>query len=290
MAVDLNAVGRSTSPFEVSWTADDALLYALSVGVGQTDPLQGLAFTTENSVGLAQSVLPTFGVILAEFRLDQDRVKRELAVGDFDPAQVLHAEQTLIVNRPLPASGRVMVSGSVTGIYDKTSGALLEREFRATVPGDAEPLIISRSSAFLRGEGGFGVRGPSSGWTAPQDEPDLTIECGTAVNQALIYRLLGDRNPLHSDPVVARRGGFGRPILHGLCTYGVVAHALLEELADGDPARFSSMSGRFSKPVYPGDDLRIRVWRGDGSARFEVVDASWEPVLGRGSFVTRAFT
>ena len=288
MTVNLDAVGRSTSVFEVSWTADDALLYALSVGVGQTDPLQGLAFTTENSAGVTQSVLPTFGLILAEFRLDQDQVNRELAVGDFDPAQVLHAEQTLIVNGPLSPGGTLTVSGSVTGIYDKGSGALLEREFRATVPGDAEPLIVSRTSAFIRGEGGFGVRGPSSGWTAPQDEPDLTVDCGTAHNQALIYRLLGDRNPLHSDPAVAQRGGFGRPILHGLCAYGVVAHALLEELAGGDPCRFSSMSGRFSKPVYPGDALHIRVWRGDESSRFQVLDASGEPVLDRGSFVTGA--
>ena len=151
-----------------------------------------------------------------------------------------------------------------------------------------EPLVTSRSSAFIRGEGGFGGdRGPSDPWQRPDRDPDLTVVMPTRPEQALIYRLSGDRNPLHADPKFAARGGFSKPILHGLCTYGVTGRALLHALCGSDPARFGSMSGRFSRPVFPGETLTVSIWRdGDGSALFQTANQDGAVVIDRGRLAT----
>src|ERR671919_125613 len=145
------------------------------------------------------------------------------------------------------------------------AGAVVATETRATSVTDGEPLFTTRASLFIRGEGGWGgERGPSSSFAAPERAPDHEVTYQTRVDQALLYRLSGDRNPLHSDPKFAAMAGFDRPILHGLCTYGFTGRALLHSLCDGDPARFRSMGGRFSSPVFPGEALTVRVWRGAG--------------------------
>jgi acyl dehydratase len=157
--------------------------------------------------------------------------------------------------------GTVRTVATVTGIYDKGSGGLVASENVAVDAVTGDKLVTSRSSAFIRGEGGFGGdRGPSDGWHRPEREPDHRVLQLTRPEQALLYRLSGDRNPLHADPKFAARGGFSRPILHGLCTYGVTGRALLHAVCGSDPARFRSMSGRFSRPVLPGDTLVVSIW------------------------------
>jgi len=277
MPLNLDAVGRTAGPRETSWTSRDALLYALGVGAGQADPLAELQFTTENSHGVQQHVLPTFGVIVAAGgggRLD---------MGDFDRAMLVHAEQALTLHRPLPVEGRASVTSRLAGIYDKGSGALVATESEAVDAATGEPLLTTRTAAFIRGEGGFGGdRGPSAVWERPERAPDHMVEAQTRPDQALLYRLSGDRNPLHSDPAFAARAGFPRPILHGLCTYGITGRLLLHALCGSDPARFRSMRGRFSRPVLPGARLTVSIWTGEGSARFQTTDDSGAVVLDHG--------
>jgi acyl dehydratase len=174
---------------------------------------------------------------------------------------LVHAEQAFELHRPLSVAGTVAVTSTVTGIYDKGSGALVVTENEAVDAATGEPLVTSRSGTFIRGEGGFGgPRGTEPPWQLPQRAPDHQVVRETRPEQALLYRLSGDRNPLHVDPKFAARGGFSQPILHGLCTYGVTGRALLSVLCDGDPARFRSMSGRFSRPVLPGEPLTVSIW------------------------------
>lgn len=280
MPLDLSAVGRTSQPYERSWTSPDALLYALGVGAGQQDPLRELEFTTENSDGTPQRVLPTFGIVLVQAGSTRDRV----SIGDFDPAMLVHAEQAITLHRPLPVEGAIRVTTTVTGIYDKGKGALVVTESAGVSPFTGEPLVTTRSSAFIRGEGGFGgERGPAADWAEPARAPDHKVTYPTRTDQALLYRLSGDRNPLHSDPAFAARAGFPRPILHGLCTYGVTGRALLHALCGSDPERFGSMSGRFSRPVYPGDELTVSIWvTGEGEALFQTRTGDGTVVIDHG--------
>jgi acyl dehydratase len=290
MPMNLDAVGSTVGPFTVTWEPTDALLYALGVGAGQEDPLAELAFTTENSHGVQQRVLPTFGAILTGFRPPADgAVKPRLELGTFDPARLVHAEQSVALSRALPTAGSIELTTRLEGIYDKSSGALVVTETHGLLPDDADdsPTVVTRSAVFIRGEGGFGVKGPSDPWHVAERDPDLVLDGSTRPDQALLYRLSGDHNPLHSDPAFAARAGFPQPILHGMCTYGVVARMLLGALADGDPERFASISGRFSKPVFPGDRLQVSVWRDGPEATFRVTGRDDAVVLDRGTFVTR---
>jgi acyl dehydratase len=281
MPIDLAAVGRSSEPYDRTWTSTDALLYALGVGAGQPDPLQELAFTTENTAGVEQQVLPTYGVVLAQFG-----APRRLRLGDFDPAMLVHADQAVTLHRPLPVDGAMRVTATVAGVYDLRSGALAVTEASGVDPASGEPVVTARSGVFVRGEGGFGGDRPEpDGWAAPDRAPDHETTYRTRPDQALLYRLSGDRNPLHSDPAFAARAGFPRPILHGLCTYGFTGRALLHALAGSDPARFRSMAGRFTRPVVPGDELTVAMWvDGEGSARFQTRTGDGTVVIDRGRF------
>ena len=279
MPLNLDVVGQGVGPADVSWTSTDALLYALAVGAGQDDPLSELAFTTENSAGVAQQVLPTFGVIVVQ------RARLRPDLGRYDPARLVHGEQSLTLLRPLPVEGRVRVTSVVSGIYDKGSGALVVLDSHAADPATGDLLLTTRSSLFIRGEGGFGGdRGPAGDWPAPETPPDLEVTVATRPNQALLYRLTGDRNPLHADPVFAARAGFPRPILHGLCTFGVTGRVLLNAVGAGDPGRFHAMSARFSRPVFPGERLTVSLWRAGNTHRFRTSDASGNVVLDQGTF------
>ncbi|GAA3642253.1 3-hydroxyacyl-thioester dehydratase HtdY [Nonomuraea antimicrobica] len=245
MPLDHSLVGVEGPAQERTWTAKDTMLYALGVGAGTAE----LEFTTERG----QRVLPTFAVLAAQAPRPQ--------LGDFDPALLLHAEQGFELHRELPPAGGVRTRSTVTGIYDKGSGALVTIESRAVDPDSGELMIVTRSSVFIRGEGGFGGdRGPRDPWSPPDRAPDHRVTCSTRPEQALLYRLSGDLNPLHSDPEFAARAGFDRPILHGLCTYGVAGRALLHTVAGSDPGRFKAMSGRFSSPVFPGETLTVSIW------------------------------
>jgi acyl dehydratase len=279
MGLDHSLVGVAGEPQLRSWDSKDALLYAVGVGAGLGDPLRELEFTTENSEGIEQQVLPTFGVLVA-----QARPARRL--GDFDPALLVHAEQAFELHRPLPVAGTVRTTATVTGIYDKGSGALITTENEAVDAATGEPLVTSTSGIFIRGEGGFGgPRGAGDSWALPDRAPDHRVVQETRPEQALIYRLSGDRNPLHVDPKFAARGGFSKPILHGLCTYGVTGRALLHALCDGDPGRFRSMSGRFSRPVLPGEPLTVSMWLAGASADGEGETALFQTTREDGTVV-----
>jgi acyl dehydratase len=290
MALDHSLVGQAGEPVEQSWTSTDALLYALGVGAGQADPLAELSLTTENSQDVTQQVLPSFAVVLAQNAGRQNaRQRGGRRLGDFDPAMLVHAEQSVELHRPLPVEGTARISSAVTGIYDKGSGALVASQAQAYEVDSGELLATSLASVFIRGEGGFGgERGPSVAWQRPAGDPDHSLTAPTRRDQALLYRLSGDRNPLHSDPKFAARAGFPAPILHGLCTYGITCRVLIAAVCGGDTARFRSMSGRFSAPVFPGDILTVNAWVDGGTARFQTVRQDGTTVLDRGEFVFSA--
>jgi acyl dehydratase len=272
MPIDPQCVGRTGGPIERSWTSKDCLLYALGVGAGT----QELEFATEKN----QRVLPTFAVIVGGGGIPFN------AIGPFNPAMLVHGEQAIEVFGPIPVEGTVRSTGRIANVWDKRSGAVVVMESESLDAVTGEPRFRTRMAAFIRGEGGFGgERGPSG----PRNEPprraaDLEIRYETRPDQALIYRLSGDRNPLHSDPEFAKRAGFEKPILHGLCSYGFTGRALLYGLCGGDPARFRSMEGRFSKPVLPGDTLTVSMWVDGREAVFQTATQRGEVVIDQGRF------
>jgi acyl dehydratase len=278
MPLNLDAVGADAEPFTVDWTADQAIVYALGVGAGQSDPLAELDLTTENTAGVVLRALPTLGIPLV-----QSGLLRRLPIGDFDRTKLVHADQSLEVHTAVQPSGSAVVNARVDGIYDKRSGALVVVSAQAREPETGTPMWTSRLGYFIRGEGGFGGdSAPADGWVEPEDEPDDVVATATRPDQALLYRLVGDRNPLHSDPAFAARAGFPRPILHGLCTYGVVHRALVASERAGDVSRVRAMYARFSRPVFPGTLLRTEVWRAGSDVRFRTKDADGRVVLDRG--------
>ncbi len=269
MPIDPAALGNRGAPVRSSWSATDSLLYAVGVGAGQdpTDPTE-LAFVTENSANVVPRALPTMAVVLADVSGAFGNI------GTFNPAMLVHGEQRVVCHAELPVAGEIESSSQITAIWDKGKGAVVEVTAHAVSTGDGSPLFDLVMSAYIRGEGGFGgERGPSGPTHVPPDrEPDHSVTSTTRPEQALLYRLSGDRNPLHSDPTFAAMAGFDRPILHGLCTYGFAGRALLHQLCGSEPTRCRSVEGRFSSPVFPGEDLTTQIWRtGAGTAVFRVL-------------------
>jgi acyl dehydratase len=261
MPLNPDAVGTRSEPAEATWTSRDALLYAVGVGAGH----QELAFSTENTNGVEQQVLPTFPVVIAAVGGGSPIA----SIGSFNPALLVHGKQAVTLHRPIPPSGSATLTGEVTAMYDKGSAAVVE--LTTTAVADGEPLYTTASSLFIRGEGGWGGdRGPSGPQNVPPDRAcDHTVVYQTSRDQAFVYRLSGDRNPLHTDPSFAAMGGFETPILHGLCTYGFTGRALLHTICGGDPSTFGHIEGRFASPVFPGEALTVRRWAvGDGEVVF----------------------
>jgi len=274
MPLNPNAVGTVGSPVRRSWTSKDALLYAVGVGAGT----QELQFTTENTRDRPQNVLPTFAVIIGGGGVPMDRI------GTFNPALMVHGTQGIELFDEIPPDGEVESVGKVTGIWDKGNAAVAEFESVSTLVATGRPLLRTAMSLFCRGEGGWGGdRGPSEKIEYPSRKPDHEVTYQTREDQALTYRLSGDRNPLHSDPSFAKLGGFDRPILHGLCTYGFTGRALLHSLCGSDPKRFRSMHGRFSRPVMPGDTLTISVWVDGNRCLFRTANQHGVMVLDQGT-------
>jgi acyl dehydratase len=287
MPMNLDAIGTVSEPEERSWTSDDALLYALGVGAGYPDPLEELPFTTENTGSAPQQVLPTFGVIKG-----MPAGSALAGIGDFNPAMIVHADQSIEIHSTIAPSGSVIATSKLVDIADKRSGALVSTDTEIKDAESGKAMFTTRTGIFIRGEGGFSGdadKGAAKSASAaapgiPDREPDHRVTYQTLPSQALLYRLNGDRNPLHSDPDFAAMGGFDRPILHGLCTYGFTGRALLHSLCGSDPARFGSMYGRFSKPVLPGDTLTVDMWvdDGGGAASFRTSTADGSVVVDRG--------
>ncbi|HZC70797.1 MAG TPA: MaoC/PaaZ C-terminal domain-containing protein [Jatrophihabitans sp.] len=255
------ALGAELAAQDFAWSASDVLLYHLALGAGAdpTNP-QELRYTIEDEL----HVLPTFAAVVAPSLHAVEPPRVEYPGVSLDLATVLHGTQRIDVHHPLPTDGKARAVARVTGVYDKGSAAVLETQ---TVVSDLDgaPIWTNTSSIFARGEGGFGgARGPSGPPPPPDREPDAVLVTPTAPQQALWYRLLGDRNPLHSHPAFAARAGFPRPILHGLCTYAMVCKAVVDAELGGDVARVAGYAVRFAGAVFPGETLRTSVWRTAG--------------------------
>jgi acyl dehydratase len=269
MPIDPNAIGAKTDPQVFEWTDRDTLLYALGVGAGTSD----LALTTENSHDIEQRVLPTYAVIACS------GFAAAANIGTFNFAMLLHGSQEIRVFAPLPPAGKLSVVGEVADIQDKGEGknAVVMLKATGTDP-DGKVVAETLTTAVIRGGGGFGGQ-PGQRPAAPEipeREPDSLVALPTRADQALIYRLSGDRNPLHSDPWFARElAGFPKPILHGLCTYGVAGRALVSDLGGGDATKVRAIAARFTSPVFPGETLTTSIWRTEpGRAVFRTEAAS----------------
>lgn len=244
------------------WTERDTMLYALGVGMG-ADPMdeRELPFVYENGL----KALPTQATVAAWGAGPP-------IGGMINFLMVVHGEQAVTLHRPFPTEAEITADGRVIGAYDKGAGkgAVIVTETTLTLA-SGEKLATLVSSTFARGDGGFG--GPSEGAPEPHPTPtrapDLSVDLPTRPDQALIYRLSGDRNPLHSDPQVAKMAGFPRPILHGLCTYGLTGRAVLQTYADYDPAAIKHHQARFSSPVFPGETVTVDLWRDGDDVSFE---------------------
>jgi acyl dehydratase len=279
------AIGAELPEQPFAWTEDDVLLYHLALGAG-ADPTDSreLRLATENGL----LVLPTFALVAPAFNMFEPPAVRLPGI-DLDLASVLFGGQDLVVHRPLPTEGRAMLSARIADVHDKGSAAVVVHECEG-VGEDGEPLFTTRSSLFARGAGGFGgERGSSPRVAVPETAPALDVTAPTLPQQALLYRLCGDRNPLHSDPEFAAAAGFARPILHGLCSYGMVCKSLVDHLLDGDPTQVASFSARFAGVVYPGETLRTRAWRRDGDwvVATTVVERDDAPVIADSVFAAR---
>jgi acyl dehydratase len=269
MTIDADSLGATSGPKHVTWTDRDTLLYALGLGAGVED----LSLTTENSHDVPQQVLPTFAVIVAA---GFDVLPK---VGQVNWGKLLHGAQEVRVHRPLPPSGALSVVSEITGLQDKgeRKNAVVVLTGRGSDPETGELVAESVTTLVLRGQGGFGGQpGEKAARPGiPDRDPDIQIVETTDERLPLIYRLSGDRNPLHSDPWFAReKAGFPKPIMHGLCTYGIAGRALVRGLCDGDAAKLSVIAARFTSPVFPGERLNTRIWRTGGRTAVFRVEAS----------------
>lgn len=273
MPLNYDALTRTAiEPTRQTYTRKDSILYALGLGVGSARPLDPgeLKYVFEKEL----VTLPTQAMVLG-----------------FDPiwfatpglgitySRILHAEQWLTVHRPLPPEGTVVSEVAVDEIYDKGAdrGAVLHMTRRLREGSDGNLIATMVHVMYLRADGGFGGKNAGGARLRPVPDgraADHRFELPVSLNQALIYRLSGDSNPLHVDPDAARRAGFDRPILHGLAAYGMVGRELIRRLCDDDPARMRRLDVRFTNPAFPGERLQLEVWSmGPGDAAFRLLAA-----------------
>ncbi|KHK90430.1 hypothetical protein LK12_15810 [Novosphingobium malaysiense] len=274
----MEMIGSRSEVRRLAWHENEAMLYAIGVGAGLGDPESDLAYTTENTAGITLRALPSFLTILTQGN-------RPPAMRNLDYGRFLHAQQTIELPRPLAPSGEGWLRNEIVEVLDKGANAIITT--LATLSGDEQGENVigqSRMSTFVRGGGGFGgPRGTARPQAKPDREPDCRVAYGTRPEQALIYRLSGDGHRLHSDPAFARERGFERPILHGLSTYGFACRAIISGTAGGDAHRLRAMSGRFCKPVYPGDTLVTEIWLlAGGHLYFRMLDGGGDAVIDSG--------
>lgn len=247
---------------EFSWSDRETMLYALGIGMG-ADPMdeRELPFVYERDL----RAVPTLASVVAwgagPGRMDINRVL------------VVDGERNITFHQPMPGCASITADSRVLGVYDKgkEKGAVIMNETVLRDKTSGEKIATLVSSTFARGDGGFG--GPTEGQPEPHKvpdrKPDVSVDMTTQPNQALLYRLCGDRNPLHADPEFAKRAGFPRPILHGMCTYGITCRAVLQTYATYDPTRFKSHAARFSAPVFPGEVITVDLWKDGNIISFE---------------------
>jgi len=255
-------LARRFAPVEHAYEHRDTQLYALGLGLG-ADPLDPgqLRFVYEGEEGGSLLALPTFANVLAY----PGFWAREPDAG-IDWRRLVHAEQEIVLHAPLPARGRVVGHNRVSALWDKGpgTGALMQQQREVRDAASQALLATVTQLTLLRGDGGFGGGGsagsPPAPHAMPERSPDAVCDLPALPQAALIYRLSGDLNPLHADPAVARAAGFDRPILHGMATMGMAAHAVLRTLLDYDAGRFAGMRVRFTAPALPGDTLRTELW------------------------------
>ena len=276
MPIDVEvALAAELDPIEFSWVSSDIQLYHLGLGAG-ADPMdpRELRYLVDDT----PQVLPTFGNVAATFHATKPPTVQFPGI-DIELSKVLHASERVEVPAPLPPSGSARAVTRFTDIWDKEKAAVIWSETTVSAP-DGTLLWTQRRSIFARGEGGFGgERGPSSSDAAPDRSPDLEVEVPILPQQALLYRLCGDRNPLHSDPEFAAAAGFPQPILHGLCTYGMTCKAITDALLDGDAGAVAAYSARFSGVAYPGETLKVGIWKENGLFLASVVAPSRDNVV-----------
>jgi acyl dehydratase len=250
---------------EHTYTEKDTILYALGVGCAAAPNAEPDDLKYVYEKGLL--ALPTMAVVLA---YPGNWLESRESTADY--SKVLHGEQYLTLHRPIPPSGTVVGTTRVTDLLDKgkDKGAVLYAERRITDKASGALIATMVSAAMLRGDGGFGGKpGPQPApHKLPEGNPQRHVDIKTAPNSALIYRLSGDRNPLHADPKAAAAGGFKTPILHGLCTYGVAGRAILKACCGNDPSRLKSLQVRFSSPVFPGETIRTELWQDGATVSF----------------------
>ena len=281
MAIDPDkARGAELAETSFSWDPNSVILYHLGLGAGVPATSPGeLEYCYESSL----KVLPSFGSIPPFTSM--------MGLGaidglEFNFALLLHGEQETTVSGPIPTSGTVVNRGKVVDIFDKGKGALVVLEMISETP-DGEELFRNKASIFLRGEGGFGGDpGPPVANQPPERAPDAVVESATIEQQALLYRLNGDPNPLHVDPAFAAMGGFERPILHGLCSYGIVCKAVVDEMLDGDVGAVGSYGARFAGSVTPGDTITTSMWD-EGDRIVLSASTSTKPVITNATLVRR---
>lgn len=269
MAIDYDHImSLKVEGLESSYRDRDTMLYALGVGFGR-DPMdeRELPFVYEKDLKAENiQTVPSMAVVLPTGG-------RMLADAGINFLMVLHGEQRVELHRPLPAAGTIIHDSRVISAVDKgkDKGAVVCTETTARLKETGEPLFTLGSSMFARGDGGFG--GPSEGGfvphAVPDRAPDQSFEAETLPGQALLYRLCGDRNPLHADPAVAKAAGFERPILHGLCTYGTTCRAIIQNVCGYDATKITGFDVRFSSPVIPGETIIVDTWRDGNVLSFE---------------------
>ncbi|MDH3640689.1 MAG: MaoC/PaaZ C-terminal domain-containing protein [Gammaproteobacteria bacterium] len=265
------ALSKESEELPGDYSDRDSLLYAVAIGMGR-DPLdpKELEYVCET---VGSRVVPTAATVLARTRRPGGGGMGGSLMGKMNFALMLHGEQRLQIHQPIPTAAEILVSGGTTGVYDKGEGrgALLTNETTVKLA-DGSPLYTLGSTLFFRGDGGFGgqAEGAPVPHPLPDREPDAVCEMPGRKDQAMVYALCGDRNPLHRDPEFAKKAGFDVPILHGLCSYGIACHAVLKTMLDYDQTRMTGFDVRFSSPVFPGETQVVEMWKDDGVISFRV--------------------
>ncbi len=258
-------LGQEWEELPGKYTDTDTLLYAVSVGMGR-DPLdpQELTYVCESS---GKNVLPTVASVLGKPATRPKNNPFATLMTKMNFMMMLHGEQRLEIHQTIPPKAKTLISTGVTGIFDKGEGkgTIIAMETRVKLE-DGSPLFTTSSSLFFRADGGFGgsEEGAPVAHPIPDRKPDAVCEMKGQIDQALIYALNGDRNPIHRNPVMAKQAGFERPIIHGLCSYGIACHAVVKTMLDYDQASMTGFDVRFSAPAYPGETQVVEMWK-DGN-------------------------